>query len=171
METTLAYSLITYKNWSFYIAATEKGLCFVGSIPADENECLSWINRTFEDANIVYDEEKMSPFASAFHSYLAGDETTFNFPLDTVGTPFQKKIWISLMAIPYGQTLTYGELAERNGLSPQAARAVGSAVGKNPLLIVQPCHRVVPKSGSPKAFRGGLDMKKALLKLERAHSS
>lgn len=171
MAKLATYSLLSYKNWSFYIAATEKGLCFVGSMPADENECLSWIHSTFGDVKIVYDEEKMKPFSSAFHSYLAGDEAEFNLPLDEVGTPFQIKIWTHLKSVPYGKTVTYSELAELSGLSSKAARAVGSAVGKNPLLIVQPCHRVVPKSGSPKAFRGGLNMKKALLELETMYSS
>ncbi|PRY77130.1 methylated-DNA--[protein]-cysteine S-methyltransferase, partial [Alkalibacterium olivapovliticus] len=80
-----------------------------------------------------------------------------------------KKIWNSLRTIPYGETLTYSELAVKNGLSPKAARSVGSAIGKNPLLIVYPCHRVVPKSSVPRGFRGGLEMKSSLLTLEQAH--
>lgn len=171
METIVAYSLITYKKWSFYIAATEKGLCFVGSMPASKEECLGWITSTIEYSRAVYDEDALKHYEEAFRNYLAGEATSINLPVVQYGTPFQKKIWNNLTTIPYGQTVTYGELAERSGLSPKAARAVGSAVGKNPLLIIQPCHRVVPKTGNPRAFRGGLDMKKALLKLENNHSS
>lgn len=166
METIVAYSLSTYQNWSFYIAATEDGLCFVGSMPPSKEECLSWIAATIPHSRAVYDEEALKPYAAAFQSYLAGEVTNLKLPVVQYGTPFQKNVWNNLATIPYGQTVTYGELAEHSGLSPKAARAVGSAVGKNPLLIIQPCHRVVPKTGKPRAFRGGLDMKKALLKLE-----
>jgi len=73
-----------------------------------------------------------------------------------------------LNAIPYGETLTYSELASSIGYSPKAARAMGTALAANPLLIVNPCHRVVPKSSKPKAFRGGLAMKEKLLALEKS---
>ncbi|MCC5889697.1 MAG: methylated-DNA--[protein]-cysteine S-methyltransferase [Alkalibacterium sp.] len=171
MEKTVTYSLISYQGWSFYIAATDEGLCFVGAMPASKSECLNWISSNIDNSKVVYDKEALKPYETAFYSYIDGDSTDFELPVLQIGTSFQKKIWNSLRTVPYGQTITYSELAERSGLDSKAARAVGSAIGKNPLLIIYPCHRVVPKTGKPRAFRGGLQMKEALLELERNYSS
>lgn len=93
-------------------------------------------------------------------------------PLRPAGTAFQKEVWAILAAIPYGVTRTYadiaGELARRKGLSKMSARAVGGAVGKNPISLIIPCHRVVGKSGRLTGYAGGLDRKGALLELEGA---
>ena len=90
---------------------------------------------------------------------------TFTFPIDAYGTEFQLSVWNTVREIPYGETYSYSEIAERIQ-SPNAVRAVGAAVGANPLLITIPCHRVIGKDGKLTGFRGGLEMKKALLKLE-----
>ena len=86
-----------------------------------------------------------------------------NLPLAPRGTAFQRRVWNALLAIPYGETRTYGELAAELGSSP---RAVGSAVGKNPISVIVPCHRVVGADGSLTGYAGGLDRKRALLALE-----
>lgn len=88
-------------------------------------------------------------------------------PLAPRGTAFQRRVWDALLAIPYGETRTYGELAAALGSS---ARAVGSAVGKNPVSVIIPCHRVLGAGGSLTGYAGGLDRKRALLALERAHA-
>lgn len=98
--------------------------------------------------------------------YFAGTRTAFDLPLAALGTPFQKTVWAELVRIPYGQTLSYGELAGRIG-NPKASRAVGLANGKNPLSIVVPCHRVIGASGKLTGYGGGLARKEALLALER----
>lgn len=98
--------------------------------------------------------------------YFAGRRTNFSLPLSPAGTSFQKTVWDALRQIPFGETRTYGELAARIG-RPAAARAVGSAAGKNPLLIVVPCHRLVGSAGLG-GFSAGLEKKKALLRLENA---
>lgn len=163
------YSLFSFEDWQFYIASTDEGLCFVGSMPASEEECLSWLAAHYPDHSIEKNEAELRPYAEAFQSYLSGQSRSIDVPVVQNGTDYQKKIWRSLATIPYGETVTYGQLAEKNGLSPKAARSVGTAIGKNPLLIVYPCHRVVPKSSAPRKFRGGLDMKTQLLKLEQEH--
>ncbi|MFH1138842.1 MAG: methylated-DNA--[protein]-cysteine S-methyltransferase [Pseudomonadota bacterium] len=97
--------------------------------------------------------------------YFAGRERCFQVRLSFSGSPFQNEVWRALIEIPYGTTTTYGELAERLG-RPAAARAVGAAVGRNPLSIIIPCHRVLGRNGSLTGYAGGLDRKKALLELE-----
>lgn len=99
--------------------------------------------------------------------YFAGRRTGFDLPLSPQGTLFQRDIWAALAQIPYGQTVTYGDMASRAG-HPGAVRAVGAAVGRNPVPIVVPCHRVVGADGSMTGFSGGLPVKRQLLLLEGA---
>ncbi len=99
--------------------------------------------------------------------YFAGDRSEFELPLAPQGTPFQREVWSALAEIPYGKTSTYAELASRAG-RPTAVRAVGAAIGRNPLSIVVPCHRVVGADGSLTGFSGGLPAKQHLLELENA---
>src|SRR5205807_8092287 len=95
----------------------------------------------------------------------AGARRTFDLPLAPSGTPFQRRVWDELLTIPFGETLSYGALAERLGSS---ARAVGGAVGSNPICVIIPCHRVIGADGSLTGFAFGTDMKRALLELEGA---
>jgi methylated-DNA-[protein]-cysteine S-methyltransferase len=97
--------------------------------------------------------------------YLAGERTEFTVPLHFAGTDFQHEIWRQIALIPFGETITYTELANRAG-SPSAVRAAGAATGKNPLSIIVPCHRVAGKNGALTGFAGGLDRKKSLLEIE-----
>ncbi|MFF2572083.1 methylated-DNA--[protein]-cysteine S-methyltransferase [Streptomyces sp. NPDC058084] len=108
------------------------------------------------------------PFSEAVRqldAYFAGELTEFELPLHLVGTEFQLRVWEQLRLIPYGETRTYGELAEALG-SPGASRAVGLANGKNPVTIIVPCHRVIGSGGSLTGYGGGLDRKKRLLAFE-----
>lgn len=101
-----------------------------------------------------------------FIAYFSGRKVEFSYPVDLEEfTPFQKAVWSAMRKIPYGQTRTYRWLAEKVG-KPRAYRAVGNACGKNPLLIIQPCHRVVGSHGKLGGFSAGLNVKKALLRLE-----
>ena len=97
--------------------------------------------------------------------YFAGERTDFDLPIAAQGTPFQRRVWDALCEIPYGQTISYGELARRIG-QPSASRAVGLANGKNPISIVVPCHRVIGSSGKLVGYGGGLERKQTLLALE-----
>ncbi|MGE5287976.1 MAG: methylated-DNA--[protein]-cysteine S-methyltransferase [Micromonosporaceae bacterium] len=105
--------------------------------------------------------------ASQLEGYFAGKRTTFELPLTPAGTPFQRRVWAALQEIPYGETISYGQLADRIG-KPSAARAVGLANGKNPIGIIVPCHRVVGADGSLTGYGGGLERKEHLLAFERA---
>lgn len=97
--------------------------------------------------------------------YFSGQRQEFTLPLEVQGTEFQKKIWAGLSQIPYGTTVSYGELARFAG-NPKAARAAGMAVHRNPIAVILPCHRVIGADGSLTGFGGGLEVKKQLLELE-----
>ena len=97
--------------------------------------------------------------------YFEGERTEFDLPLEVAGTGFQRDVWLALSEIPYGKTVSYGELAEMVG-RPKAFRAVGQANGSNPIPIVLPCHRVVASGGRIGGYGGGLPMKRRLLALE-----
>ena len=103
-------------------------------------------------------------------AYFASERTDFALELDLVGTEFQRRVWAALCTIPYGETRSYGEIADQIG-SPGAFRAVGLANGRNPIGIIVPCHRVIGASGSLTGYGGGLDRKRALLDLEQGHAA
>jgi methylated-DNA-[protein]-cysteine S-methyltransferase len=100
--------------------------------------------------------------------YFAGKRDVFSIPLDMRGTAFQKDVWRALQEIPFGKTLSYGQIAKLLG-RPKASRAVGAANGRNPISIVVPCHRVIGSSGKLTGFAGGLETKAHLLNLETSH--
>ncbi|HZS25501.1 MAG TPA: methylated-DNA--[protein]-cysteine S-methyltransferase [Gaiellaceae bacterium] len=106
--------------------------------------------------------------ARQLDAYFGGELTDFELPLDLHGSEFQRRCWLALATIPYGQTVSYGEQARRLGLGPDAARAVGAANGRNPLPLVLPCHRVIGADGSLTGFGGGLHVKRFLLEHEGA---
>jgi methylated-DNA-[protein]-cysteine S-methyltransferase len=108
------------------------------------------------------------PFAAAVRqlaAYFAGQLTEFDLPLAPAGTEFQRRVWAALQTIPYGQTWSYGQLADKLG-NASASRAVGLANGRNPIALVIPCHRVIGSDGSLTGYGGGLDRKRFLLDLE-----
>jgi methylated-DNA-[protein]-cysteine S-methyltransferase len=113
-----------------------------------------------------------APFAAAAAqrgAYFAGQLASFDLELEPAGTPFQRTVWLALRDIPFGETVTYGELAARIGATG-SSRAVGLANGKNPVSIIVPCHRVIGADGSLTGYGGGLPRKRFLLDLERAAS-
>lgn len=107
----------------------------------------------------------LSDVVSQLDEYFAGARTEFDFAVHTGGTPFQEKVWAALREIPYGRTLSYGQVAVKIG-SPRAVRAVGTANSRNPIAIAIPCHRVIASGGRIGGYAGGLDMKEKLLQLE-----
>jgi methylated-DNA-[protein]-cysteine S-methyltransferase len=106
--------------------------------------------------------------AGQLQAYFGGELLAFELPLDLEGTEFQRRCWLALATIPYGQTVSYGEQARRLGLGPETARAVGAANGQNPVPVVLPCHRVIGADGSLTGFGGGLHLKRSLLEHEGA---
>jgi methylated-DNA-[protein]-cysteine S-methyltransferase len=113
-------------------------------------------------------EERAHPFAelkTQLAAYFAGRRQDFDIPLEMAGSPFQRRVWEALRAIPYGETASYGELASRIGV-PRSPRAVGVANARNPVCVIVPCHRVIGADGSLTGFAGGLERKRLLLDLE-----
>ncbi|WP_353945440.1 methylated-DNA--[protein]-cysteine S-methyltransferase [Streptomyces sp. HUAS MG91] len=114
----------------------------------------------------VRDPALFTDAARQLAAYFAGELKEFDLELRPEGTEFRRRVWDALDAVPYGSTTTYGEVAARIGASRAAVRAVGGAVGANPLLILRPCHRVIGADGSLTGYAGGLDRKVTLLTLE-----
>ncbi len=122
-----------------------------------------------------HEENELEIFRTAkkwLDIYFSGREPDFNVPLHLIGTSFRKDVWEILRSVPYGSTVTYGEvarrLAQKRGLSHMSAQAAGNAVGHNPISIIVPCHRIIGANGNLTGYAGGIDKKIQLLKLESA---
>lgn len=127
-------------------------------------DAQKWFPESF-DAPDRPDDPLIVEAARQLDDYFEGRRRAFDLPLDLHGTPFQRAVWHALLAIPPGETCTYGDIARTVG-SPSAARAVGAAVGRNPVGIIVPCHRVIGRDGTLTGYAGGLDRKEVLLRLE-----
>lgn len=136
---------------------------------ADNGEAIT--NMDFCGDNVpqgmnLHETDLIRKAAVQLAEYLEGKRRTFDVPLAPEGTLFQRKVWDALRAIPYGETRSYGEIAEQIG-QPKASRAVGMANNKNPIAIIVPCHRVIGANGKLVGYAGGLDIKEKLLALEK----
>lgn len=152
-------------HWTFYLAATNLGLCRV-TLPHETMSGLTgWVGQHVPGGTLMRDENRMRLYLGPLRGYFLGAGTAFDVPVDFRGTPFQISVWQELRKIPYGGTCTYSDIAFAIG-RPDAVRAVGAAIGANPLPIVVPCHRVVGKDGKLTGYRGGMDIKARLLRLE-----
>ena len=142
---------------------------------AGDEEALSLIGfpkgsmRRDPEPDWIYNEKPFAEARRQLVEYFEGERKSFDLPLRVSGTEFQVRVLEELQRIPYGETLSYSDIAERIG-NPKAVRAVGAANGRNPIPIVIPCHRVIGSSGDLTGFGGGLDTKEALLRLEAEHS-
>lgn len=166
---TIYWSLLIHDAWRLYLAATSAGLCYVGSQNKSLDELSDWTSSRYPGRTLVQNDEKLKPYTEELIQYLQGERTAFTIPFDCQGTSFQLAVWQALRDIPYGQTKSYSDIANHID-KPAAVRAVGTAIGANPILITVPCHRVIGKNGSLTGYRGGLDMKTQLLQLERGTS-
>jgi methylated-DNA-[protein]-cysteine S-methyltransferase len=117
----------------------------------------------------IYNEKPFAAARQQLTEYFAGERKDFDLPLKLSGTEFQLSVLEALQKIPYGETTSYSDIAQRIG-RPKAVRAVGAANGRNPIPIIVPCHRVIGSHGDLTGFGGGLDTKEALLRLEAEHS-
>ncbi|MFC6229060.1 methylated-DNA--[protein]-cysteine S-methyltransferase [Paenibacillus allorhizosphaerae] len=160
------WTSFVHEPWQMFMAATTNGLCFVGSANQPFEELEKWANNRLPGYRLVQDDEKMQTYAAQFAEYFEGRRTDFTLPLDLVGTPFHRSVWNAVYDIGYGRTYTYTDIAQRIR-KPESVRAVGAAIGANPVLIVVPCHRVIGKNGKLTGYRGGLEMKAGLLQLEK----
>lgn len=163
----LAYTYFDTPLGTFYAAFTQRGLCELSLSCPNEKEFIVRLRKRF-GIEPVKDDSFVRALLKQINDYLRGVKVAWNFDIDiSDGTPFQRAVWQEARKIPYGQTVSYGELARRAGRQ-KAARAVGGAMGANPLLLIVPCHRVVGSDGSLTGFGCGLDVKKKLLRLEGA---
>lgn len=128
---------------------------------------LRWLNRFYPDSNLI--ESNQNPIITQFQEYFHAERKHFQLPYRLSGSDFQRNVWKFASEIEYGKTKTYQEIAEMLG-KPLAARAVGNALGKNHLLLVIPCHRVVRKDGNIGGFSGGKKIKERLLYHENKNS-
>ncbi|MFP7298063.1 methylated-DNA--[protein]-cysteine S-methyltransferase [Neobacillus niacini] len=170
MKPTLFWTKLVFDNWKIYMAATTKGLCYVGSQDKPFEELENWVNKHYPGSPLVLDDVVMEPYAAEFKEFFQGLRTSFTVSHDLKGTEFQTKVWNALCQIPYGETWTYSDIADAIE-KPSALRAVGSAIGANPVLLTVPCHRVIGKNGKLTGFRGGLEMKEQLLKIEQQNAN
>lgn len=156
---TTRFSVVPSPIGDLLLTATDEGLTGVHMVPHVDRADLTDAVRDDGDAVLTETGRQLD-------EYFAGERTDFELPLAPAGTEFQRQVWDGLCAIPYGETISYGELAQRIG-RPNAQRAVGLANGRNPIAVVVPCHRVIGADGSLTGYGGGLDRKQLLLGLER----
>lgn len=152
----MRYCFIDSPIGTLLIAGDATGLRYIHFAEDQELPKAGWL----------LDHTELKTTTGQLHDYFAGRLEIFDLSLVPSGTPFQQRVWQAVRAIPYGSTMTYGELARSLGI-PTAARAVGAANRSNPLPIVIPCHRVVGRQGKLTGYRGGLDIKRKLLQLEQ----
>lgn len=153
------YTIMDSPFGEILMARNVLGLCHM-SFAEDPNR------KSPEAEGWRFDPEAFKDTLAQLRAYFNGDLYHFDLPLAPQGTPFQLQAWYALQLIPYGETISYAELANKLG-RPQAARAVGAANGKNPLPIVIPCHRVIGRDGRLTGYAGGIHIKEALLALEQ----
>lgn len=137
-----------------------------GNILLESREgCLSCLRFTDEQTDGEIFDQVLLSAKEQLEEYFAGKRKNFDMPIGLGGTEFQRKVWMEVAKIPFGQTTTYMKLSQKLG-NPAAIRAVGAAIGANPILVILPCHRILGSDGSLTGYAGGLDRKKALLELE-----
>ncbi|MBO8163575.1 MAG: methylated-DNA--[protein]-cysteine S-methyltransferase [Brevibacillus sp.] len=167
MAGCVGYRVMESPIGSLLIASTEKGVCLI-EFGAGETAmfslgkwCRRWRFEVKADANADLNRQAIRQL----EQYFSGTRQAFELPLDLYGTPFQKKVWLELLKIPYGEVRTYKDIALAIGAA-RAVRAVGGANNQNPVPIVIPCHRVIGSNGALVGYGGGLSIKEALLRLE-----
>src|SRR5215831_5572935 len=175
----MADSMETFDSYAFsspvgglFLAASQRGLValeFDARLPGQQTVRPNPHDLRQERKSVQFVEsaEKLAPYIRELDEYFADKRREFTFPLDLRGTEFQVACWNALLAIPYGETRSYGDIARAVG-KPQGFRAVGMANNRNPIAIVVPCHRVIASDGGLCGYGGGLDIKRKLLELEGA---
>lgn len=173
MTQILYYTFTPFLDRIYTIASTNSALAYISPDDGDLTP-LSYYFKNYDLVDVSEleasnAEENLSLIKQArqqLEEYETGQREKFDLPLDlSHGTPFQQAVWNCLLSIPYGQTTTYGDIAQHIN-NPKAVRAVGGAIGKNPISIIVPCHRIIGKDGSLTGYSGGLDVKTKLLTIE-----
>ncbi len=159
MAVDLLYAdTVAFEHWRFVILSSETGVRWIDLHGTAPEEIAARLG-----ARLVPGGNR--GVVVQLSEYFSGERKEFNLPLDLRGTAFQLAVWRELLQIPYGRTSSYGGIAARLG-RPNAVRAVGAAVGANPIPIIVPCHRVIGRNGALVGFGGGIELKRRLLALE-----
>ncbi|KRF07150.1 hypothetical protein ASG89_17535 [Paenibacillus sp. Soil766] len=172
---TIYWGAVRLQDHNFVMAITDVGLGYLQFQKDDSRDGVDveswqaftqWARKLVHPSGWIQQEDKLKPYMQQVDEYLRGDRSIFSLALDLRGTSFQQSVWRALHEIDHGQTVSYSQVAQSIDKS-SAVRAVGTAIGANPVLIVVPCHRVVGKDGALTGYRGGLGNKEKLLQLER----
>ena len=149
-----------------YVVVSDEGIVYIGTPDALFEEVEVWAKKPFKNYTFEENREKVAQYIDQLEAYFKGELRGFDIPIHVKGTPFQLAVWDALKGLPYGTTTSYSGIAEKIG-NPKAVRAVGAAIGANPILAIIPCHRVIGKNGKMTGFRSGIPMKEFLLQLEQ----
>lgn len=167
MQNIITYGIFDTDIGQIIISQSDKGLCWLGWMTEGyKGNGLNRMKDHFPKADFVQDDVKTKPMMNSIMSAWYNDAPS-SIPMDIHGTEFQKSVWNALLDIPKGATCTYGDIANTIQ-KPKASRAVGSAVGENPISLLIPCHRVVQSTGALGNYGWGVDVKENLLNLENA---
>jgi O-6-methylguanine DNA methyltransferase len=160
------YSCLDSPFGPVFIAETIRGVCFVSLSKISEAKFQSLLRKRFQK-EVIRDDKRLKNVIHELSNYFNGHRVNFKSILDlSIGTEFQRKVWEKVSEIPYGELRSYKWIANEIG-NPNAVRAVGNAVGKNPVPPIIPCHRVIRSDGKLGGFSSGIALKKWLLKLEK----
>ncbi len=166
----IAYAVVKSPLGRLLVAATAKGVCFL-ALGEDDADLVRELRTEFPQADeIVSDDAAIAPALDLLLRHLAGQAPHPSLPLDVRATAFQRRVWQELLAIPYGETRSYSQIAERLGV-PKGQRAVGRACATNPVSILIPCHRALRQNGALAGYRWGVERKRALLAQETGHGT
>lgn len=161
----LYYGKVNWEPMFFYVVASKEALYYIGSKNTPLDEATHWVKKRYPKAILTEDTDVIAPYEAQLREYFNGNRQIFDTNMTLKGTEFQEAVWQALQTIPYGETRSYADIATQIK-RPKAVRAVGSAIGANPIPIIVPCHRVIAKNGKLSGFRGGVDLKQRLLKRE-----
>ena len=167
-DMTINYTVTDSPLGKLMVAATDKGICSV-SFGDNANELKNELEKEFFAANIENNGSVLKDAVNAILRSLEGEKAILTLPLDLRASAFQMRVWSELRKIPYGETRSYGEIAEKLG-DPKSVRAVARACATNPVALVNPCHRVIASDGKLSGYRWGIERKKQLLDKEKANS-
>lgn len=164
---TIQWTTVESSMGECIILATTKGVCWLGTPGRSLDEGVSWIKSKISIDSVVNDDQivPLSVAKRELTAYFSGESVKFSCSLDLYGTLFQKTVWQELQNVTYGTMCTYGEIAKALN-HPTASRAVGAALGANPISIIIPCHRVIGVGKKLTGYAGGLAIKSWLLSLE-----
>jgi AraC family transcriptional regulator of adaptative response/methylated-DNA-[protein]-cysteine methyltransferase len=165
---SIGYTTVDSPLGRLLVAGTGRGICAVSFGDGDE-ELTAALSAEFPAAGINRDDRHLKEWVESLLNHLEGRQPGLNLPLDVRATAFQWKVYEELLKIPYGDTRSYGEIAEALG-EPRAVRAVAGACAKNPAAVVIPCHRAIRKDGGLAGYRWGIERKRELLGREKSLS-